>query len=35
LVQLSHHDFVQYRLPGTGELMPLLRQSLRGSCPAP
>jgi integrase len=25
LVQLSHHSFVQYRLPGTGELVPLLQ----------
>jgi len=24
-VQLSHHSFVQYRLPGTGELVPLLQ----------
>jgi integrase len=25
LVQLSHHSFVQYRLPSTGELVPLLQ----------
>ncbi|HLK77346.1 MAG TPA: site-specific integrase [Streptosporangiaceae bacterium] len=25
LVQLSHHSLVQYRLPGTGELVPLLQ----------
>jgi integrase len=25
LVQLSHHSFMQYRLPGTGELVPLLQ----------
>jgi integrase-like protein len=25
LVQLSHHSFVQYRLPGTGGLVPLLQ----------
>ena len=25
LVQLSHHSFVQYRLPATGELVPLLQ----------
>ena len=25
LVQVSHHSFVQYRLPGTGELVPLLQ----------
>jgi integrase len=25
LAQLSHHSFVQYRLPGTGELVPLLQ----------
>ena len=25
LVQLSHHSLVQYRLPGTGELIPLLQ----------
>jgi integrase len=25
LVQLSHHSMVQYRLPGTGELVPLLQ----------
>jgi hypothetical protein len=25
LVQLSHHSFVQYRLPGTGEMVPLLQ----------
>ena len=24
-MQLSHHSFVQYRLPGTGELVPLLQ----------
>ena len=28
LVQLSHHSFVQYRLPGTGELVPLLQIEL-------
>jgi len=25
LVQLSHHSLIQYRLPGTGELVPLLQ----------
>ncbi len=25
LIQLSHHSLVQYRLPGTGELVPLLQ----------
>jgi hypothetical protein len=25
LLELSHHSFIQYRLPSTGELVPLLQ----------
>jgi hypothetical protein len=38
LLELSHHSLVQYRLPGTGELVPLLQitpsKTIRAACAA-